>query len=501
MPKVIAAPELPLRGHTAGRPLTEWLYGELRSAILEGRLPPDTRLPATRDFAAQHGVSRGTVVQAFERLQSEGYLCSRVGAGTWVSDRVTPRTPPAAPYRTPAGRTSLSRTPPEPAIPEYIRRTAAAYRRPKAFGGLTGLGPSRPFRIGDVDLQEFPSKLWARLASQRARGSGSWPLRDNDPRGYRPLREAIAHYLGSSRGIACTADQIVIVSGVQQALDLLARLLLRPGDKIWLEDPGYFGARIAFEGVGAKIVPVPVDSEGIRVSMGIKAGLSAAGAYVTPAHQFPLGPAMSLGRRMELLQWASDAGAFIIEDDYDSEFRFEGRPTPALISLDRSSSVILVSSFSKTLFPALRIGFILAPAALADYVAAFRVRTEFRAIHFEQAVLADFIERGHLGRHVRRMREIYSVRHAALTEAARKYLAGALEIRGVHCGLYTAASLRNGMSSGEAEAAATAAGVETLSLDRCTLSAPDPKGLLLGFAAFQEAAIYEGTRKLARALL
>jgi len=351
-----------------------------------------------------------------------------------------------------------------------------------------------------VDFQQFPSKLWAGLVARRARNTGAWLSEDYDPRGYKPLREAIAHYLGSSRGIGCTAGQIILVSGVQQALDLLARLLLKPGAKVWMEDPGYFGARIAFESVAAKIIPVPVDSEGIRVSIGRKMGAAAAGAYVTPAHQFPLGPAMSLGRRMELLKWASHAGAFIIEDDYDSEFRFEGRPIPALMSLDRSSSVILVGSFSKMLFPSLRIGYIVAPPALADFAVAFRARTDFRAIHFEQAVLADFIERGHLGRHLRRMREIYSVRYAALLEAARKYLAGVLEVRSVHCGLYTAAQLKNEMSSSEAEAAASAAGVETLSLDRCTLAASDPKGLLLGFASFHEAAIREGIRKLARAL-
>ncbi|HEY3454705.1 MAG TPA: PLP-dependent aminotransferase family protein [Bryobacteraceae bacterium] len=485
MPKVKGSLELPLRARSAGQSLTDWLYEELRSAILEGRSPPRTRLPATRDFAVLHGLSRGTVVQVFERLHSEGYLSTRVGAGTWVSDRVTPRPPSPPQLATP---------------PDYIRRAIAAYKKPKAFAGLRSLGPARPFRIGGVDLQEFPSKLWAGLAARRARNTGSSPLNDYDPRGYRPLREAIAHYLGSSRGIGCTAGQVILVSGVQQALDLLARLLLKPGAKVWMEDPGYFGSRIAFESVAAKIIPVPVDSEGIRVSIGRKMGAAAAGAYVTPAHQFPLGPAMSLGRRMELLKWAANAGAFIIEDDYDSEFRFEGRPIPALMSLDRSSSVILVGSFSKMLFPSLRIGYIVAPPALADFVVAFRARTDFRAIHFEQAVLADFMEHGHLGRHLRRMREIYSARYAALREAAQKHLAGVLEVRNVHCGLYTAAHLKNGMSSSEAEKAASAAGVETLSLDRCTLAAADPKGLLLGFASFNEAAIREGVRKLARAL-
>jgi GntR family transcriptional regulator/MocR family aminotransferase len=485
MAKVKGSLEVPLRSRAAGQPLTDWLYGELRSAILEGRLPPSTRLPATRDFAALHGVSRGTMVQVFERLLSEGYLSSRVGAGTWVSDRVMAR----------------ARSIPEPGtIPEYIQRTTAAYRRPKAFAGLNAPGPARPFRIGEVELKEFPSKLWAGLAARRARRTGSWPLSEFDPRGYRPLREAIAHHLGSARGIACEADQIVVVSGVQQALDLLARLLLKPGAKVWMEDPGYFGAHIAFESARAKIVPVPVDAEGMVVARGIQLAPAAVGAYCTPAHQFPLGAPMSLGRRMELLKWASRAGSFVIEDDYDSEFRFAGRPIPALMSLDAGSSVILVGSFSKMLFPSLRIGYIVAPPALSGVLAAFRVRTEFRTVHFEQAVLCDFMERGHLARHMRRMREIYSSRYEVLLEGARKYLGGALEPQAVHCGLYTAAYLRNGMTSEEAEPAASAAGVETLSLNRFCLAAKDPKGLLLGFGGFSEAGIREGLRRLARVL-
>jgi GntR family transcriptional regulator/MocR family aminotransferase len=462
------------------QPLTDWLYGELRSAILEGRLAPSSRLPATRDFAALHGFSRGTVVQVFERLQSEGYLCSRVGAGTWISDRVRAQPPfllDAAP-------------------PDYIRRTISSYERPKAFAGLTPLGTARPFRVGHIDLNEFPLKLWATLSSHRARKIGSWLPGEYDPRGYRPLREAIAQYLGSSRGVGCTADQIIIVSGIQQALDLLARLLLKPGAKVYLEDPGYFGARIAFESAGARIVPVPIDSEGMSVGT----ETDVAGAYVTPAHQFPLGTVMSLGRRIELLNWASNSGAFIIEDDYDSEYRFEGRPIPALMSMDRGSSVILVGSFSKLLFPSLRIGYIVAPPALADFVVAFRVRTDFRSVHVEQAVLCDFIERGHLGQHLRRTREIYAGRLAALLDAGERYLRGAVTMRPIQSGLYTAAFLENGMSSHDAERRATAQGVETLSLDRYTVEASDPRGLLLGFAGFNEGLIKDGVRKLARAL-
>jgi len=483
MPKVKGSLELPLRGRADGHSLTDWLYEELRAAIVEGRLAGGTRLPATRDFAAMHGVSRGVVVEAFERLQSEGYLCSRVGAGTWVNDRVMPRA------------RSIAAPATEPA---YIRRTVAGYARPKAWVGLAA-APMRPFRMGVPEEREFPAKLWATLAARRAK-AGTWILGEHDARGYRPLREAIARYLGSARGVVCEADQIVIVSGIQQALDVLARILVRPGGRVWMEDPGYFGARIAFENVRARIVPVPVDDEGICVARGVRKAAGAVGAYVTPAHQFPLGMTMSLGRRMELLRWAEESGAFVIEDDYDSEYRFAARPIPALMSLDRGSNVVLVGSFSKLMFRSLRIGYIVAPRKLTDYIAAFRMRTDFRAVHFEQAVLSEFIERGHLGRHVRRMREIYAARRGELLDAARRYLRGALEVAGAHCGLYTAAYLRNGMSSAQAEAAAGAAGVEALALDRYTVAARDPQGLLLGFASFREEEIREGVRRLARGL-
>src|SRR5581483_178666 len=249
--------------------------------------------------------------------------------------------------------------------------------------------------------------------------------------GYRPLREAIAEYLRTSRGVQCTAEQVVIVSGIQQALDLLARFLLKKGDRIWMEDPGYFGARIAFENAGARIVPVPVDDEGLSVSAGIRTSPAAKGAYVTPAHQFPMGVTTSLERRLALLSWAARTGAFVIEDDYDSEYRFEGQPVPALQSLDKHSSVIFVGSFSKTLFPALRLGYVVLPAPLVDLFLGFRYRTDFRNASFDQAVLCDFIVDGHMARHLRRMRNLYAQRLATLMEGARQHLDGLLEISSV----------------------------------------------------------------------
>jgi GntR family transcriptional regulator/MocR family aminotransferase len=291
-----------------------------------------------------------------------------------------------------------------------------------------------------------------------------------------------------------------MVSGIQQALDLLARLLLKPHDPVWMEDPGYFGASIAFGTAGARIVGVPVDEEGLSVTAGMKICPHAKGVYLTPAHQFPLGVTMSLERRMAILNWASRAGAFVIEDDYDSEYRFEGQPVPALQSLDNHSSVIFIGSFSKTLFPSLRLGYVVLPPSLVDFFLAFRSRTDFQNSTFDQAVLCDFIVEGHLARHLRRMRNLYAGRLAALIEGGKQHLNGLLELSEVRAGLYTIGYLRNGMDSRRAEKLAAEKGIEVLAADRFTFRRPDPKGLLLGFAAFDEATIGRELVRLAKAL-
>jgi GntR family transcriptional regulator/MocR family aminotransferase len=483
MPKTVSSFELTLKSRPPHQTLTNWLYGELRSAILDGRLAPGARLPASRDFASQYGLSRGTVVSVLERLQAEGYVSSRVGFGTWVNRVEAPR--PARPAA---------------AIPAYIRRVLSTYKRPQPWIDTAFVEGIRPFRIGVPAINEFPSEIWGRIAADRARKFGPWLKKEADRRGYRPLREAIAEYLRTSRGVRCAAEQIVVVSGIQQALDLLARLLLKKGDPIWMEDPGYFGARIAFDNVGARLIAVPVNEEGLSVTTGMKICPDARGAYVTPAHQFPLGVTMSLERRMALLRWASRSGAFVIEDDYDSEYRFEGPPLPALQSLDHHSSVLFIGSFSKTLFPALRVGYVVLPAPLIDSFLGLRYRTDFRNSSFDQAVLCDFIADGHLARHLRRMRSLYSERLATLKEGARQHLDGLLEISNVRAGLYTIGYLKNGMTSRRAEELAAAQGIEVLAVDRCTLKRPDPKAMLLGFGGFDELAIRQGLIRLAKAL-
>ncbi len=476
MPKDVSSLDLTLNERPANVSLTRWLHEELRRAILDGRLSPGARLPATRDFARQYGVSRGTAVTAFEQLQAEGYLQGKVGGGTWVNKRL-------------------------PAHPAGARKPPVFARRlPAPLTGLNFLHAARPFRCHEPAIAEFPMDIWARIGSRRFRRASSSMLAGRDTRGYGPLREAIAGYLGYSRGVNCSAGQIVIVSGVQQALDLLARLLLKPGDPVWIEDPGYFGAATAFRNAGARLVPVPVDDHGLSVAHGRRMCAAAKGAYLTPAHQFPLCVTMPLERRLALLDWARAARAFLIEDDYDSEYRFEGQPVPALQGLDKSGSVILVGSFNKLLFPAARLGYIVAPPALLDPLLAFRFGTDQHASALDQAILCDFIVEGHLGRHLRRMRDLYAGRLAALQEAARKSLAGLLEISPIQAGLSTAAFLRNGMTSREAESAATAHQVETMGLDRFALRRTGVHGLLLGFGAFDERQIRRAVTNLAAAL-
>lgn len=476
MAKPIRTLDLALGPRQSKLPLTRWLYEELRCAILERRLPVGTRVPPTRDLAAQFRVSRGVVVTAFEQLRAEGYLTSRAGAGTHVCASVPEG---ASTYVKPVQRIPL----------------------PPAIRGLSRSRPPRPFRAYEPDLSEFPTDVWARVASRRLRRISSALLGGGHPAGYEPLRREIAAYLGSSRGVNCSADCVVILSGVQQGLDLFSRLLLKPGHSVWLENPGYFGAATAFRNQGANLIPVPIDQHGLNVAAAMRLCRGARAAYVTPAHQFPLGVSLALERRLELLSWANEARAFIIEDDYDSEYRFEGEPFPALQGLDRHGSVIFLGSFNKVLFPSLRLGYAVVPPNLLDLVLALRLASDVAPPGPDQAILCDFIAEGHLGRHIRRMRNLYATRLVALQEAAQQHLAKILEISPIRAGLSTAGILRNGMTSSEAERLAQANGIESLGLHRFTLGKKPPvEGLLLGFSAFAEREIQRGVRALAKAL-
>ena len=487
MPKQATTLPLSVRLPASGTPLYRWFYEELRAAILEGRLKPGARLPATRDLAEQHRLSRATVVSAFEQLKSEGYVEGKVGAGTYVS-QVLPD------ELLQVGRVSSE------GIARARRVDWSAYaQRLKAFPGGEPR-TTRAFRANQAALDAFPTSLWAQVAARRLRRVSTRLLAGGEALGYRPLREAVAEYLNTSRGVKCSTEQVMIVSGVQEALERAAHLLLDPGDPVWVEEPGYPGAAIVFHAAGAKIFPVPVDSEGLDPELGERKWGRAKLIYVTPAHQFPLGVTMSLRRRLALLEWARRSHTLIFEDDYDSEYRYSGRPIPALQGLDRAGSIIFAGSFNEVLFPALRLAYLIVPSGMVDRFAAAQSVSMRHAPLIDQAVLCDFITEGHFARHIRRMRELYAERLSVFLDCARRRLDGMLEVPDVEAGLQTVGWLQSGISGDRAAEAAAKNDVEVVPLSSYALRALKRDGLILGFAAVDARELRRGVEQLARAL-
>jgi GntR family transcriptional regulator/MocR family aminotransferase len=369
-----------------GQDLWRWLYVALRAAILDGRLKAGARMPSTRSLASQYSLSRGTVVAAFDQLQSEGYTHTKVGSGTYVALEAAGRavSDNSTPDLSSGSRQSEAR----------LSKWGERYLR-KADVVSAPLHVGCAFRDYEPAIDLFPTELWARVASRVLRRAPHSLYGKGDARGHQPLRCAIAEYVGS---------------GTQQALDLLARFLIDPEDKVWMEDPGYPGASQAFVSAGGRIVSVPLDQEGLIVKAGRKLAPHAKLAYVTPANQFPMGVTMSADRRVELLRWAACANSWIIEDEYDAEYRYFGRPVASLQALDRSNCVIYVGTFTKMLFYALRLGFIVLPERIVDAFAAARSFVDRHPPTLDQAILAEFISDGHFGHHVRRMRQLYAER-------------------------------------------------------------------------------------------
>lgn len=374
-------------------PFHRQIYERVRDAIARGTLKPGDRLPSARSLANQLGTARGTVDSAYAVLAGEGYVATRGAAGTIVA----------------------------PALKAHGVAPPAAKPKPRSRPptGTLDLAPGSvlPFQMGLPALDAFPRKLWTRLAARHARRLTMAEMSYPDPAGSPALREAITRYLAVARGIACTPDQVFVTGGYHGAIGLITRTVLEPGNAVWFEDPGFFLARRSLEAAGARIVPVPVDADGIDVAAGIRRARRARFAVVTPSHQMPLGVALGLSRRLALLDWARSADAWIIEDDYDSEFRYTGRPLPALKSLDRHGRVLYVGTFSKVLFPGLRLGYLVVPSDLVSRIARIsRALHPDRALLIE-AVVADFIRDGHFARHIRRMRALYAGRRLALSGA------------------------------------------------------------------------------------
>jgi GntR family transcriptional regulator/MocR family aminotransferase len=467
------------------------VYDAVRAAVLSGRLPAGTRLPPQRDLARELGVSRNTVMLAFEQLTVEGYLEGRVGAGTFVTQTL------------PDDLLQVRR--PAPAARANARSTSRGLSRrgrmlAKNEVSLPLAGEMRPFRIGMPDPRAFPFHEWARIISRLWRNPPQELVRYGDPAGYGPLREAIAAYAAAARGVRCDPSQVIVVSGSQQALDLAARLLLDPGDEVWVEDPGYIGAGAALRAAGAELRPVPVDNQGLRVDEGERTAPLARAAYVTPSHQFPLSVTMSLPRRLALLKWAAAHGAWILEDDYDSEYRYEGRPLASLQGLDQHDRVIYIGTFSKVMFPSLRLGYAIVPAELAEAFARARAAADRHPPTVDQAALAEFIAQGHLGRHIRRVRALYQERRDLLCELARRELAGALDVLAPDTGMHTVGWLPPRVNDGAASKRAFAAGVDAPPLSAYRHTAGGRGALLLGFSAYDARELAAGVHKLAEAL-
>ena len=462
-----------------------WLYDELRSGVLDGRLKRDMRLPSTRDLARQYGVARGTVVSVFEQLRAEGYLAGKVGAGTYISAQLPEDFLQAK---------STSKA----ATPVHSRRAALsqfAQRLPPAPRGE--LPRLRAFRIATPAIDSFPLKLWAQIASRRMRNATRSLLTDDNPAGYRPLRQAVAEYLGAARGVRCTAEQVVILAGIQQALDVTSRLLLDPGDMVCVEDPCFPGVTAMFTAIGARIVHVPVDDCGLNVRRARGVCSKPRLIYVTPAHQFPLGMTMTAGRRLELLDWARRSDAYIFEDDYDSEYRYSGHPIPALQGVDQNGSVIIAGSFGKLLFPSLRLGYAVVPAGLVDKFVAARFTTDRHAAIIDQAILLEFIAEGHFARHIRCMRELYASRMGVLRESVQKRLAGAVRLPDMEAGVHTPAWLSAPLNAYDICKAAAEKNVEALPLSAFASRVDSNEALLLGYGAVEERELRRGVDVLA----
>ncbi len=475
------------------------IYTEIRRAILEGVVEPGTRLPSTRALALDLGVSRTTTLLALDQLLAEGYLAARRGSGTYVALELPDDLPDLLGAAAPV---------PE-ALPPLSRLGASLAAAPA--GARRVAGPPCAFRLGIPGLDLFPSRLWGQLVQRRWRRATPGQLDYGDPAGLPALREAIAEHVTRSRGTRCSAAEVVVTSGAMRGVEIIARLLVDPGDAIWMEEPGYPGAWSALRASGARLRPVPVDGEGLDVEAGRRrerATAPARLAYVTPSHQYPLGVPMSLPRRLALLRWAGAARAWVVEDDYDSEFRYGARPIPCLHGLDNEGRVIYTGSFAKTLYPALRLGFLLVPPGLRDRLVAVRRGVDLHPPTLDQAVLADFLREGHYERHIRRMRAAYRERLEALGEAAKQLCGGVLHLRPVHTGLHAVADL-SGVAAERVFEEALRRGVETMPLSAYYLrgsrgeSSPRrsvPNALLLGFAPVAPEALRRGMEQLARAI-
>lgn len=452
-------------------PLYRQVYEGFREAIEAGYLQAGQRVPSTRILALELRISRMPVLTAYAQLLAEGYFESRVGSGTVVSRSLpeyAPKTRLAAgrPKRTgPEGRPVSRRC--------WNVPSAAGFYRSRAMG---------PFSVSQIAFEDFPLAVWNRLVTRQARNTHANSLDYGDPLGLQELREAIATYLRTARGVRCEPGQILIVNGSQQGLEIAVRVLLDRGSRVWMEEPGYRFAHGIFGSNGCRMVPVPVDAEGLNVAAGIRKCRSARAALVTPSHQYPLGMTMSASRRLQLLDWAERNRSWIIEDDYDSEFRYEGMPVTSLQGLDANDRVVYIGTFSKVLFPSLRLGYVVVPRDLIERFLSVRFAMDIGPSTFLQSVLADFLREGHFSRHIRRMRHVYGERQSVLRERIHRELGEAAEMPGGPTGLHLSVLL-NGISDREIAKKAARRNLSLVPLSSSYLDQPARQGFILGFGS------------------
>jgi GntR family transcriptional regulator/MocR family aminotransferase len=468
-------------------PLHRQIYFGIRGAILDGRLRPGVRLPASRALARALSVSRNTVTSAFDQLAAEGYIEARTGSGSFVpahlpKDQITTK---------PGAGIDGSR---------IESKTLAPSRRASWLMSMAGEStPRQPFAPGLPEVDLFPFKEWARLLGRHWRRPTAEALSGTAPGGASRLCAAIADYLATARAVFCRPEQVIITAGSRQALDLAARVLIDPGDAVWIEEPGYWPTGAVLGAAGAKLVPVPVDDEGMSVVDGLKIAPSPRMICISPSHQFPLGVTMSLARRLELLEAARLAGSFVLEDDYDSEYRYAGRPLAALQGLDQGDRVIYLGTFSKVMFPGVRLGYMVVPDHLLDAFLKVRTLIDAHPSSIAQAALTDFIEEGHLASHIRRMRPLYAERQAALITGLEP-VADRLKLTPVDAGMHLVGRFGKAGDDRAIASNAQGLGVQAPALSTYYRGEPRTSGLVLGYAGVSGETIKRAAARLVQAI-
>ena len=471
----------------AATPLHKQIYDAYRGAILSGDLSPGQQIPSSRELTSALSVSRFPVLNAYAQLLAEGYLESRVGAGTFVSASLPEQLMSVS---RPAGNLEPSASGARP-----LSRRSTLY---PAFPFSPRMRSWGSFGVHQPALDQFPFKIWSNLVIRHTRNPQANAIHHVDPRGSERFRIAICNYLRTARGVKCEPDQVIVVSGSQQALDITARVLLDPGNSVWVEEPGYWLQHNLLVGAGCHLVSVPVDGEGMDVTAAIKRAPRARAAFVTPSHQYPLGSTMGASRRIQLLNWAQNAGSWVVEDDYDSEYRYESLPVPSLHGLDMNSRVIYIGTFSKVLFPSLRLGYIVAPRDLVDRFVAVRFAMDIFPPYLYQEVLSDFINEGHFTRHLRKMRQVYKGRRSALIESLAEDFSpdAGFEVHGAEAGMHLAMTLPDGFSDRELSARAAKERLWLWPLSPSYRSEKPRQGFILGFGSTPADRIPQAVRQM-----